>query len=454
VDPLGSKFFRFLIHHTKIDPGLPYTVLASASLIDLAYYHIFNRLQLLHSNMSLQELSSPAALTTFLSSHTSCVVTFSAHWCGPCNQSKSALQALASSAPIPMAIAYESDLGDAIHAYTIKAFPTYVLYVNANEQQRVEGVNLAAVETMMRAAPKGLPTTGGSTLGGGGAAMSPEETRRARLSKLGGTDVEMKDAVEQETVAPVVNDGTGDTTMAEAEHEDDNLMPDDDPCKHLDQAALTNLTGSMGFSELRAKKGLLHGGNTVEGAVEWLLQHQEDADIDDAIVAPKAQSYKCNECGKILSNMANLELHANKTGHSDFEESTIAVKPLTDEEKRAKIEEIKNLLKLKRAEREEAEKVDGIEQEIKRRNMGKEMAKTREQLDQEQRKRDVQLRQREKENFKKERARIQAELAKDKAERQSNKGKLSSRLGVDGYNPDGIQVSVDVCRERRYGCPF
>ena len=105
---------------------------------------------------------------------------------------------------------------------------------------------------------------------------------------------------------------------------------------------LKTLTEAMGFSLLRAQKGLLCGnGGNVEGAVEWLMQHQDDVDIDEPITAAKAQSYKCNDCGKILSNMANLELHANKTGHSDFEESTERVKPLTEEEKKAKIEEIK-----------------------------------------------------------------------------------------------------------------
>ena len=90
------------------------------------------------------------------------------------------------------------------------------------------------------------------------------------------------------------------------------------------------------------------------------MTHQKDANIDDPIEkVPKgggagllAQSYKCNECGKILSNMANLELHANKTGHSDFEESTELEKPLTAEEKQVKILKIKSLLKAKRPERE------------------------------------------------------------------------------------------------------
>ena len=34
---------------------------------------------------------------------------------------------------------------------------------------------------------------------------------------------------------------------------------------------------------LRSQKALLHGDMTVDGAVEWLLQHQDDADTDEPI---------------------------------------------------------------------------------------------------------------------------------------------------------------------------
>lgn len=140
--------------------------------------------------------------------------------------------------------------------------------------------------------------------------------------------------------------------------------------------------------------------------------------------------------------MANLELHANKTGHSDFEESTVAVKPLTAEEKKAKVEEIKALLKKKRAEREAEEKKHNIQSEKQRRFMGQEMAKTREEMDREHRKRDALMRKKEKDAAKRERERLRAELAKDKLERQANKGKLKTALGADGYNPSAIQYDV------------
>ena len=91
----------------------------------------------------------------------------------------------------------------------------------------------------------------------------------------------------------------------------------------------------------------------------------------------------------------------------------------------------------------EAEKVDNVAREKARRFMGKEMAKTREQMEMEQRKRDALVRKKEKEAARRERERIRAELEKDKLERKARGGKLSSRLGVDGYNPDGIQYELE-----------
>ena len=74
--------------------------------------------------------------------------------------------------------------------------------------------------------------------------------------------------------------------------------------------------------------------------------------------------------------------------------------------------------------------------------MGQEMKKTREEMEIKQRKNEAYLRKKEKIEARKERERIRAELAKDKAERAANKGKLHTRLGVDGYNPSAIQYNV------------
>lgn len=44
----------------------------------------------------------------------------------------------------------------------------------------------------------------------------------------------------------------------------------------------------MGFSEARAARGLHFSGNsTLEGAVNWLAEHEGDADIDQPLLVPK-----------------------------------------------------------------------------------------------------------------------------------------------------------------------
>lgn len=409
---------------------------------------------------ALIELGSAQAVQDLIDSNANVVVTFSAHWCGPCKQSKPQLENLAESyaanteLDVKFGIAYESDLSDDIQTYNIKAFPTYVLFQQQTEVNRVQGANLAALEAMIEAAGcKNEQMSGGETLGGGTSNLTPAEAREARLAKLGAPPPAASSANATTTAQDMSMDdvtpatASGDVDMKDANDTDDaKPAAVTDPTANLNPEHVKILTESMGFLLIKAQKGLIYGnGGTVEGAVEWLLEHQDDMDIEEPIPASAglvAQSYKCNECGKILSNMGVLELHANKTGHSDFEESTELVKPLTPAEKAVKIAEIKNLLIKKRAEREETEKEDEVKNEIERRSAGKEMKKTREQLDIEQRKRDAQLRKREKDSVARERIRIRAELAKDKAERIANKGKLGSRLGVDGYHPDAIQYDV------------
>lgn len=405
--------------------------------------------------MALRELDSAQAVNSFKSSNPNTIVCFSASWCGPCKASKPQYEQLASdylqdsSKDVKCGIVYEHNLGESIHEFQIRAFPTYVLYVQNQEFGRIQGVNFDGIKAMIEKAGCKKDFGEGKSLGGG-TPVSADEARKQRLAmlekKAGDDDVQMKEATttQEEPVKDVEMKDTGDNVDATVEEND--LV---DPTENLSQEDIKTLTESMGFSLIKAQKGLLNSNSGVEGAVEWLMNHQDDEDIDEPIAkVPKngavAQSYKCNECGKILSNMANLELHANKTGHSDFEESTQFAKPLTEEEKAKKILEIKDLLKAKRMEREALEKVEDVDREKKRREMGKNMAQTREEMEKSARMREAKQRKKEKEDFRRERARIKAEIEKDKRERAAHKGKLTSKLGIDGYHPDGIQYDVDA----------
>jgi len=405
---------------------------------------------------------------------------------------------LSSTHDLKVGIAYEHNLGPATNSkYGVRAFPTYVLFVDhgVREAGRVEGANFDGVRKLIEEAGCNKSVGEGHSLGGGTGDhnVSVEEARIKRLARLGAPP-ESKPVLSTQEAKPMEESKGGDQKPSLAEESEDVEMTDVegviedashvsvvegsevsdvkdetvkrepgesaeemvDPTESLDKAHLDTLTSSMGFSLVRAQKGLINGNGTVEGAVEWLMEHQDDEGIDEPVrLVPKKsaegsttcvvpQSYKCNECGKILSNMGNLELHANKSGHSDFEESTKAVKPLTAEEKAKKIEEIKVLLKFKRKDREEEEKAENIVQEKQRRFVGKEMIKTKEEMEIQARKREAKQRRKEKEAYKRERERIREELAKDKADRQVNKGKLPSTLGVEGYNPSAIQYDASA----------
>ena len=323
--------------------------------------------------MPLTELGDPKALQYFLQQNPVCIVTFSAHWCGPCRSSKPQLEALASTSPVPFGYVYESDIGDFLHTFAIRAFPTYVLFQAGNEASRVEGVNFGAIEEMIKkhGGPK-LPQTGGNALCGGESKnLSPEEARQLRLAKFAAPapaaeedskpapmdtsaptekppaedkkeDEAMKDADDKKEEDAKKEEG-GDETMKDAEGSADEINPEAlKTLMSLDPEALKTLTESMGFSMLRAQKGLLFSEvNTVEGAINWLMEHQDDDDIDEPIP-----------------------------------ESALLKKKLTPEEKAAKILELKKIMKEKRAAREESEKVDHVEREKQRRFMGKEMIKT------------------------------------------------------------------------------
>ena len=388
--------------------------------------------------MTVLELESILAVQDFSRTQSPCIICFSATWCGPCQAAKPAFETMSKDyakepKQVKFAVVYEHNLGDNIHNYNVRAFPTYVMMVEAKEVARVEGVNLDGIKQMIESNyPTFVTSNEAESLGGSSPVFSPADVRAQRIAKLSTEQLAEENPKEERS--------------QEAEVNIDN-QADNSSTGGLGKAALETLTGAMGFSSLRAQKGLKNGGGTVEGAVDWLMQHQDDADIDDPVESKLekqvAKSYKCNQTGKIFSSMADLELYAVKTGYTDFEECTEAAKKLSPEEKARKLEEISGLLKARRAEREEQEKAEEVEREKQRRFAGKEMSKTREQLDIEQRKREALKRKKEKEQYKREREYLRAELAKDKAERQANKGKLGSKLGVDGYSPAVVQYDVD-----------
>jgi len=205
----------------------------------------------------------------------------------------------------------------------------------------------------------------------------------------------------------------------------------------------------MGFEEIRINKALSETNNSgLQPAMDWLFAHADDPiesfiddkndneksstneksndapaeDVNEASNAESssggvAKSLVCNVCQKVLKDAQAAEFHAIKTGHQDFSESTEAVKPLTEEEKKAKLEELKERLKEKRLMKQKEEQEYEKQKEKVRRRTGKELNEARERMEKEELKRIYEKKKREQIEEKKARARVKAQIEQDRKER-------------------------------------
>lgn len=120
--------------------------------------------------------------------------------------------------------------------------------------------------------------------------------------------------------------------------------------------------------------------STVQAALEWLEANQ-DKPLDEIKAATtnetreeeegpalkegeEPRSLVCNVCGKKFRSHAQAEFHASKTEHVDFSESTEEIAPLTEEEKKARLTELREKLAAKRAGQLEQDKIDKKRNEV------------------------------------------------------------------------------------------
>ena len=156
----------------------------------------------------------------------------------------------------------------------------------------------------------------------------------------------------------------------------------------------------MGFPELRAQKALLKTSNAgLEGAINWLTEHLEDADIDDAIegeYAVKTQEELGQEAAEAMAGIGS---------------------GLSAEEKKAKLDDMLAKARAKKAgisvEEEKAK-------EKARREEGKLTVHSKRELEEQQRKRDQEARKREKREFELERQRLREKVEADRQEKIKN----------------------------------
>jgi hypothetical protein len=185
----------------------------------------------------------------------------------------------------------------------------------------------------------------------------------------------------------------------------------------------------------------------VADAIDWLDKNADksvdDLKADDANAAEDgapadpvlqvgetARSLVCNDCGKKFRSTAQAEFHASKTEHQDFSESTEEIAPLTEEEKKQKLADLKEKLAEKRALQSEQDKIDKKRNEEINRKKTKESQDIKEQLKMKESMKEAELKRKEKAADIEAKRRIQAKIAADKEERRlKNEREKAQRAG-------------------------
>ncbi|KAL9539608.1 hypothetical protein PS6_011132 [Mucor atramentarius] len=205
----------------------------------------------------------------------------------------------------------------------------------------------------------------------------------------------------------------------------------------------------MGFSLAKVLAMKATNGAGLQPAMDWILAHPEVSDEpEEEIIPPQAlgtassatpettnaqeegeiqdgeqtaQSLICNDCQKLFRDATGAERHATFTGHQNFAESTEPIKPLTDEEKKEKLAELKARMAAKRAAREQQEIEERKQSEKIRRKAGQEMTNAKEAMEAKEMKKALDMKKREKEQEKIAKAKIKAQIEQDKKERAAKR---------------------------------
>ena len=99
----------------------------------------------------------------------------------------------------------------------------------------------------------------------------------------------------------------------------------------------------MGYTSAQANAALA-ATSSVEQALEWLQVHGDDKEDG----APVAKSIRCVDTGVLFRTMADAMIYAERTGHANFEETDEAIPPLTEAERKERVEKVKQLIKVGR----------------------------------------------------------------------------------------------------------
>lgn len=203
----------------------------------------------------------------------------------------------------------------------------------------------------------------------------------------------------------------------------------------------------MGFDRERATLALQKSGN-LPAAIDWLsqnasksledLQAETDASNDNPALqaGEQARSMVCNDCGKKFRGMSQAQFHAEKSGHDDFAESAEELAPLTEEEKAARLQELREKLAAKRAGQAKEDKEASKRNDEIRRKHTRENDDAKEELRRKEQIKEAAQKKQEKLDDAAAKKRIKDQIEADKrARKQKAEEEKAMRQNPQAYNP-------------------
>ena len=139
--------------------------------------------------------------------------------------------------------------------------------------------------------------------------------------------------------------------------------------------------------------------------------------IEEEEAEPSAGSLQCDDCDRLFKTPALAEFHATKSGHQNFSESKEVIAALTEEEKKQKLQELKERLAEKRVQQAKIDMEEQKANELIKRKSGREARDAREALAQKQLLKDLAQKKREKAEEAALRAEIKRQIEQDKKDR-------------------------------------
>lgn len=188
----------------------------------------------------------------------------------------------------------------------------------------------------------------------------------------------------------------------------------------------------MGFGRNRAERAVANTGNQgIERAMDWLMEHENDPDIDEPYVPPAGMVLG----GDQQSPTEPASSEAGEHGIIDMQEGD-GKRPMTEEERQEQVKRLEELMKSKQEERRERERKDELEREKQRRKQGQELLQVKQKLQEDEMKNLADQRRREKMEDRLAKQRVRDKIARDREERAQKFGGGSSGTAISSTLPE------------------